>query len=77
MDKRYHYVDPTFPIQIRENLVVRLHPMPHDLTRAEADKICRVVQAMVLPAQGIDARSGQTEGLDPKGESPVPEGNAP
>lgn len=28
-------------------------------------------------AQGIDARSGQTEGLDPKGESPVAAGHAP
>lgn len=47
--RSYEYTDPTFPIQIRPDLVVRIHPMPHDLSQAEADKICRVVQAMVLP----------------------------
>lgn len=29
------------------------------------------------PSQGIEARSGETEGLDRNGESPVSEGNAP
>ncbi len=28
-------------------------------------------------AQGMAARSGETEGLDPKGNSPVPNGDAP
>jgi hypothetical protein len=47
--RSYIYDDPTFPIQVRPDLVIRIHPMPHDLSQAEADKICRVVQAMVLP----------------------------
>lgn len=36
------------PIQIREDLVVRIGRIPHDLTRAEADKIARVVSALAL-----------------------------
>lgn len=38
---------PTFPIQLRDDYVIRLAPVPFDLTQAEADKICRVVQALV------------------------------
>lgn len=36
-----------FPIQIREDMHVMLSPVPFDLSQAEADKICRVVQALV------------------------------
>lgn len=35
-----------FPIQIREDLVVRFQPVPFDLTKAEAEKICRIVMAL-------------------------------
>jgi hypothetical protein len=37
-----------FPIQIRENLVVRLHGLPFDLTKAEAERIANVVRAMAM-----------------------------
>lgn len=35
-----------FPIQIREDLFVRIQNLPHDLTKAEAERICRVVMAL-------------------------------
>jgi len=35
------------PIQIREDVTVRLARLPHDLTKAEAEKIGRVVMALV------------------------------
>jgi hypothetical protein len=37
-----------FPIPIRENVVVRVHGLPFDLTPAEAKKIAAVIQAMAL-----------------------------
>ena len=37
-----------FPIQIRENLVVRIHGLPFDLTPAEAERIASVVKAMAM-----------------------------
>ncbi len=37
-----------FPIPIRENLVVRIHNLPFDLTPAEAEKIASVVKAMAM-----------------------------
>lgn len=37
-----------FPIPIRENMVVRIHGLPFDLTRAEAEKIANVVKAMAM-----------------------------
>ena len=36
---------PSVPIQIRPQLVVRVVNMPLDITKDEADKICRVVRA--------------------------------
>lgn len=38
------------PIQIREDLTVRIGRIPHDLTVAEAEKIGRVVLALAAPA---------------------------
>lgn len=35
-----------FPIQIREDLVVRIHGLPFNLTEAEAERIANVVKAM-------------------------------
>lgn len=35
------------PIQIREDVTVQIAGIPHDLTREEAEKIARVVLAMV------------------------------
>lgn len=49
MMARRNYDDFTggvFPIQVREDLVIRLHPVPHDLSKAEAEKICRVIMAL-------------------------------
>jgi uncharacterized protein YcbX len=37
-----------FPIQIRENLVVRIHGLPFDLTKPEAERIANVVRAMAM-----------------------------
>lgn len=37
-----------FPIQIRENLVVRVHGLPFDLTKSEADRIANVIKAMAM-----------------------------
>jgi len=39
-----------FPIPIRENIVVRIHGLPFDLTAAEAEKIANVVKAMAMPS---------------------------
>lgn len=61
MTRRYEFTDGTFPIQIRPDLVVRLYPIPHDLTHAEASKIARVVLAMACDTDG------SPEGPDPKG----------
>lgn len=38
-----------FPVPLREKLVVYLQNIPLDMTRAEADKIAAVVQALALP----------------------------
>jgi hypothetical protein len=35
-----------YPIPIRADLVVRIHGLPYDLTKAEAEKIANVVKAM-------------------------------
>jgi hypothetical protein len=40
-----------FPVPIREDLVVYLHNIPLDMTRAEALKISAVVQALALPEE--------------------------
>ena len=37
-----------FPIQIRENLIVRVHGLPFDLTGSEAERIANVVKAMAM-----------------------------
>ena len=37
-----------FPIQIRENLVIRVHGLPFDLTKAEAERIANVIKAMAM-----------------------------
>lgn len=37
-----------FPIPIRDNIVVRIHGLPFDLTKAEAERIANVVRAMAL-----------------------------
>jgi hypothetical protein len=45
------------PIQIREDVVVRIHGIPHDLTEEEAAKIARVVHALVkLPDASLRCR---------------------
>lgn len=41
------------PIQIREDVTVRLVRLPHDLTRAEAEKIGRVVLALAEPSAQV------------------------
>lgn len=38
------------PIQIRQNLTVRIGPVPFDLTKAEATKIANIVLALATPA---------------------------
>jgi hypothetical protein len=44
------------PIQIREDLNVQIAGIPHDLTKAEADKIARVVMAMAMPEVADNSR---------------------
>lgn len=44
--------DRILPIQIRPDLTVHIANLPHDLTRAEAEKIARVVLAMSQPLPG-------------------------
>lgn len=39
-----------FPIPIRENVVVRIHGLPFDLSAVEAEKIANVVKAMAMPS---------------------------
>jgi hypothetical protein len=45
-----HATANVFPIQIRENLVVRIHGLPFDLTSSEAERIANVVKAMAMPS---------------------------
>lgn len=40
----------TVPVQIRDDLFVRFTSVPHDLSRCEAEKICRVILALASPA---------------------------
>ncbi len=35
-----------FPIPIREDVVVKIHNLPLDLTRAESERICAVIKAL-------------------------------
>lgn len=37
-----------YPIPIRSDLVVRIHGLPFDLTKAEAERIANVVRAMAM-----------------------------
>lgn len=37
-----------FPIPIRQNLVVQIRCLPHDLTDEEAEKICAVIKALAI-----------------------------
>lgn len=39
-----------FPIQIRPDLIVRFHGIPHDLTEAEAKRIAGVIMALATKA---------------------------
>jgi hypothetical protein len=36
-------------IQIRPDATVCIHPIPHDLTKAEANKLANVIMAMAEP----------------------------
>jgi hypothetical protein len=38
------------PIQIRENLIVRVLGLPFDLTASEAERIANIVKAMAMPS---------------------------
>jgi hypothetical protein len=40
--------DEIIPIQIRDNVIVRIHGIPHDLTRGEATKIANVILALAI-----------------------------
>jgi hypothetical protein len=40
--------DTIIPIQLRPDVTVRIQGIPHDLTDAEADRIERIITAMVL-----------------------------
>lgn len=55
ISSRTYAVDPAgdriMPIRIRPDLVVRFCDIPHDLTRAEADKIIGVIMALATPAK--------------------------
>ena len=48
MGRRNQYLhnDRIIPISIRDDLLVQIQDIPHDMTKAEANKICRVVIAM-------------------------------
>ena len=37
------------PVPIRPDVIVRLVDIPHDLTKAEAERIARIVIAMAVP----------------------------
>ena len=47
MRNRFEQWDSVLPIAIRADKVVRVMDLPIDLTPTEADKIARVVKAMV------------------------------
>jgi len=40
--------DLILPVAIRENVVVHIQDLPHDLTPKEADKIARVITAFAV-----------------------------
>jgi hypothetical protein len=44
-----------FSVQIREDLVIRISGLPHDLSKLEAEKLCRVIMAHVPPSRDGDA----------------------
>jgi hypothetical protein len=58
--------DNIVPIEIRPGVFVHIAPIPHDLTRAEAEKISRVVLAFASD------RDGAREGGDANA-APVPQ----
>lgn len=37
-----------FPVPIRESVVVKIHNLPLDLTKAEAERICAVIRALAV-----------------------------
>jgi hypothetical protein len=39
-----------FPVPLRDDVTVRIQGIPPDLTKAEAEKIARVVAALAQPA---------------------------
>lgn len=41
-----------YPVPIRENMVAMLN-LPNDLTKEEADKICRVVRALATETDQV------------------------
>ena len=45
-----------FPIPIRQGLVVYVQNVPLDMTTAEADKICRVIRALVEESKGSSTK---------------------
>ena len=44
--------DGVLPVKIRENVVVAVAHLPHDLTKAEAEKISRVILSLVSESKG-------------------------
>lgn len=41
------FTDGVLPIKIRDDIIVRVAHLPHDLTKKEADKIIRIIMAHV------------------------------
>lgn len=46
------FTDGVTPIKIREDVMVRIAHLPHDLTKEEADKIVKIIMAHVNEATG-------------------------
>lgn len=43
--------DLIIPIRIREDLVVKVGFLPEDMTKEEADKICRIIMAFATEVE--------------------------
>ena len=52
--EEYEAAQGIVPIEIRPGIFVRIHPIPHDLTCQEAEKIAFVVMAMVAQDTAIE-----------------------
>jgi len=60
---KHSYQDPLveiIPVEIAPDKFVRIHGINHDISKEQAEKICRVVMAMVIPPSPTQDAGGDT-----------------